>query len=101
MPRRDPVRITTARYYTPSGRSVQEGGVTPDIEVPQLSDPDFRSRTRVRESDLRRHLVNEAGVRDDLVQDDGRPDPRFAATAAELEQRGVTDYQLHYALQTL
>jgi carboxyl-terminal processing protease len=55
----------------------------------------------VRESDLRRHLVNEASVNDDLVQDDGRPDPRFAATAAELEQRGIEDFQLHYALQTI
>ncbi len=95
------LRLTTARYYTPSGRSVQEGGITPDITVPQLSDPDYRSRNRVRESDLRRHLVNEAGVRDDLIQDDGRPDPRFAATAEELEQRGIEDYQLHYALQTI
>ena len=32
------LRLTTARYYTPSGRSVQEGGITPDIQVPQLSD---------------------------------------------------------------
>lgn len=95
------LRLTTARYFTPSGRSVQEGGVTPDIEVPQLSDPDYRSRTRVRESDLRRHLVNEAGVRDDVIQEDVRPDPRFAATAEELEQRGIEDFQLHYALQTV
>lgn len=95
------LRLTTARYYTPSGRSVQEGGVSPDLRVPQLSDPDFASRTRVRESDLRRHLVNEAGIRDDVLQDDGRPDPRFAATAAELEQRGIEDYQLHYAVQTI
>lgn len=95
------IRLTTARYYTPSGRSVQEGGVTPDILVPQLTDPDYSSRTRVRESDLRRHLVNESGVEDDLVQDDGRPDPRFAATAEELEQRGIEDFQLHYALQTI
>jgi len=95
------LRLTTARYYTPSGRSVQEGGITPDILVPQLTDPDYRSRTRIRESDLRRHLVNEAGVRDELIQDDGRPDPRFAATAEQLEQRGIEDYQLHYALQTL
>jgi carboxyl-terminal processing protease len=95
------LRLTTARYYTPAGRSVQEGGITPDILVPQLSDPDNRSRNRVRESDLRRHLVNEAGVRDDLIQDDGRPDPRFAATTEELTQRGITDYQLYYALQTI
>ena len=95
------LRLTTARYYTPSGRSVQEGGITPDIEVPQLSDPDFRSRTRVRESDLRRHLVNEVGVREDVIQDDERPDPRFAATTEQLTQRGIEDYQLHYALQTI
>ena len=95
------LRLTTARYYTPSGRSVQEGGITPDIEVPQLSDPDFSSRTRVRESDLRRHLVNEAGVREDVIQDDQRPDPRFAASADNLRERGIEDYQLHYALQTI
>jgi len=95
------LRLTTARYYTPSGRSVQEGGITPDIAVPQLSDPDYASRNRVRESDLRRHLVNESGVRDDLIQDDGRPDPRFTLTAAQLEERGIEDYQLHYAIQTI
>lgn len=95
------IRLTTARYYTPSGRSVQEGGVTPDIIVPQLSDPDFRSRTRIREADLRRHLVNEANVGDDVLQEDDRPDPRFAATAEELEAEGIEDFQLHYALQTI
>ncbi|HWH17256.1 MAG TPA: S41 family peptidase [Allosphingosinicella sp.] len=95
------LRLTTARYYTPSGRSVQEGGITPDIRVPQLSDPDYRTRTRVRESDLRRHLVNVANVKDDILQDDGKPDPRFAATAEELKKKGIEDFQLHYALQTL
>jgi carboxyl-terminal processing protease len=95
------LRLTTARYYTPSGRSVQEGGIAPDVWVPQLSDPDYRSRTRVRESDLRRHLVNEASVDEDVIQEDDRPDPRFAATAEELRTRGVTDYQLDYAVQTL
>jgi carboxyl-terminal processing protease len=95
------LRLTTARYYTPSGRSVQEGGINPDVLVPQLSDPDYRSRNRVRESDLRRHLVNEAAVGEDVIQDDQRPDPRFAGTPEELRQRGITDYQLHYAVQTL
>ena len=95
------LRLTTARYFTPSGRSVQEGGITPDIEVPQLSDPDYRSRTRVRESDLRRHLVNEAAVDDEVIQEDVAPDPRFAATVEQLEQRGIEDFQLHYALQSI
>jgi carboxyl-terminal processing protease len=80
---------------------VQEGGINPDVLVPQLSDPDYRSRTRVRESDLRRHLVNEASVGEEVIQDDQRPDPRFSATADELKTRGIEDFQLHYALQTI
>ncbi|HEY0114353.1 MAG TPA: S41 family peptidase [Allosphingosinicella sp.] len=95
------LRLTTARYYTPSGRSVQEGGVQPDIIVPQLSDPDYRSRMRVRESDLRRHLINEGAIQEDVLQDDQRPDPRFSATADDLKARGIEDFQLHYALQTI
>ena len=95
------LRLTTARYYTPSGRSVQEGGIAPDIEVPQLSDPDYKDRPRYRESDLRRHLINESGLKDDVIQDDGKPDPRFAATAEELKKQGIEDFQLHYALQAI
>ena len=95
------LRLTTARYYTPSGRSVQEGGIAPDIAVPQLSDPDYKERPKFREADLRRHLINEVKVDDDVVQDDGKPDPRFTITAEELKKKGIEDYQLHYALQTI
>ena len=95
------LRLTTARYYTPSGRSVQEGGITPDIEVPQLSDPDFKSRPRVREADLRRHLINEVSVDKEVIQDDVKVDPRFSATADELKKKGVEDFQLTYAVQAL
>jgi carboxyl-terminal processing protease len=95
------LRLTTARYYTPSGRSVQEGGITPDIVVPQLSDPDYKDKPHLREADLRRHLINELKVEDDVIQDDGKPDPRFTATADQLKKQGVTDFQLHYALQTI
>ena len=42
------LRLTTARYFTPSGRSVQAGGIDPDIKVPQLSDEDYKSRPRLR-----------------------------------------------------
>jgi carboxyl-terminal processing protease len=95
------LRLTTARYYTPSGKSVQEGGITPDISVPQLSDPDLKQRKITRESDLRRHLINEAKVEDSIIQDDSKPDPRFTATADELKKKGISDFQLHYALQTI
>ncbi|MBC7986999.1 MAG: S41 family peptidase [Sphingomonadaceae bacterium] len=95
------LRLTTARYFTPSGRSVQEGGIEPDVEVPQLTNPDWRTAPRFREADLRRHLINEATVEDDIVEDDVRDDPRFALTAEQLETRGIEDFQLHYAVQTL
>lgn len=95
------LRLTTSRYYTPSGRSVQEGGIEPDIAVPQLSDPDYKTRPVFREDDLRRHLINEAKVDNATVEEDANPDPRFAATPDQLKAKGVTDYQLSYALTTL
>jgi carboxyl-terminal processing protease len=95
------LRLTTARYYTPSGRSVQEGGIEPDIRVPQLSDPDYKDRPRFRESDLRRHLVNEKKVDNSLLEKDEKDDPRFTATAEELKAKGIDDFQLNYALQTI
>jgi carboxyl-terminal processing protease len=95
------LRLTTARYYTPSGRSVQEGGIDPDIRVPQLSDPDYKDRPSFRESDLRRHLINEKKVDNVLLESDEKPDPRFTATAEELKTKGIEDFQLHYALETI
>jgi len=97
------LKLTTARYFTPKGHSVQEGGIKPDITVPQLSDPDLarRAKFRMRESDLRGHLINELALEDEALEQDSLDDPRFKLTAAELEERGVEDFQLHYALQTL
>ncbi len=97
------LKLTTARYFTPSGHSVQEGGIKPNIRVPQLSDPDLarRSKFTMRESDLRGHLVNELGIKDDDLTRDIIDDPRFKFTAEELEAKGIEDFQLHYALQTL
>jgi carboxyl-terminal processing protease len=95
------LRLTTARYYTPSGHSVQEGGIDPDISVPQLSDPDYKDRPVLREADLRRHLLNQAKVDDKLLESDSTPDPRFNAKAADLEKKGIKDFQLYYALNTL
>lgn len=97
------VKITTARYYTPSGRSVQEGGIVPDIRVPQLSDPDAarRNELSVRESDLRHHLVNEAAMDDKKLETDRQDDPRFKMTPDELKAKGIKDFQLYYALQTV
>lgn len=95
------LRLTTARYYTPSGHSVQEGGIKPDLMVPQISDPDYKDRPVLREADLRRHLINSEKVDDGVLEEDTRPDPRFSATPEQLKKQGIDDFQLHYALQTI
>jgi carboxyl-terminal processing protease len=98
---RSALRLTTARYYTPSGHSVQEGGIKPDLAVPQLSDPDYKSRPVLREADLRRHLINTAKADDKLLEEDSKDDPRFTATAEELKKKGIEDFQLNYAIDTI
>ncbi|MCZ8135817.1 MAG: S41 family peptidase [Porphyrobacter sp.] len=97
------LKLTTARYFTPSGKSVQEGGIKPDIAVPQISDPDFalRQKYQTRESDLRGHLINELGIKDEEMEADSIADPRFQLTSVQLEEQGIKDFQLHYAMETL
>lgn len=97
------LKLTTARYFTPAGKSVQEGGIEPDITVPQISDPDWEKRAKyqLRESDLRGHLVNDASLKDEELEKDKLQDPRFQLTAAELKDQGIEDFQLYYALETL
>jgi carboxyl-terminal processing protease len=97
------IKLTTARYFTPSGRSVQEGGIDPDISVPQISDPDMRKRQlrSYRESDLRGHLINEIKLEDKDLEKDKVEDPRFKMTPEELKAKDIKDFQLYYAVQTL
>jgi carboxyl-terminal processing protease len=95
------LRLTTARYFTPSGRSVQEGGIEPDIKVPQLTDPDYKSRPVFREADLRKHLINEVKADNAVLEEDSKTDPRFSQTPDQLKKQGIDDFQLYYALKTV
>jgi len=95
------LKLTTARYYTPSGRSIQEGGIEPDIAVPQLSDPDYAKKPRFRETDLKRHLINEVKADKTELKKDEKTDPRFSKTAEQLKKEGIDDFQLRYALDTM
>ena len=52
------IKLTTARYFTPSGRSIQAKGITPDIIAEDGSE---NSGLRIREADLEKHLSNPAG----------------------------------------
>ncbi|MFQ5543499.1 MAG: S41 family peptidase [Nitrospiria bacterium] len=53
------LRLTTAKYYTPKGRSIQNKGISPDIIVKQVVVNEVNDAPIVREKDLPRHLINE------------------------------------------
>ena len=97
------VKLTTARYYTPQGRSIQARGIVPDMLVDETADGDGLNGVRVREADLDRHLGNEAdktpaqGAKRDELEEERR------ITAAlknrkPVEFGGKDDFQLAQAL---
>ena len=98
------MRLTTARYYTPSGRSIQALGVSPDIVVEQPrrrveteEEEEARSAARSRsEADLRGRLNNDSLSEDEVRQIE--EDRAKAEAAAELREE---DYQLAYAIDIL
>jgi len=75
------VKLTTARYYTPSGRSIQAEGIVPDILLPQITvDKVEMDDHRLKEADLSRHLENDeqrggaaARPADVVNGEDGKP----------------------------
>ena len=93
------MRLTTARYYSPSGRSIQNLGVTPDIivEQPRRRTDEEEDRFKFRsESDLRGSLSNDSLSEDEIQQIE--EDRAKAEKAAELRN---ADYQLAYAIDIL
>ncbi|QYF95087.1 S41 family peptidase [Massilia sp. PAMC28688] len=99
------VKLTTARYYTPKGRSIQARGIMPDFLVDENADGDGLNGLRMRESDLEKHLSNEgeqaaaAATNDELEE-------QLRVMAAErnrkpLEYGSSEDFQLQQALNHL
>jgi carboxyl-terminal processing protease len=88
------LRLTTARYYTPSGRSIQAKGIVPDIEVLQDLPDDIKAKTDTStkgEASLRGHLKGDAGKEQTGSQSYVPPDPKNdkALTMAEDLLRGT------------
>lgn len=95
------MRLTTARYYTPSGRSIQALGISPDIIVeqplPRLDDAaEEDSGTQRSEAGLRGSLANDSLSEDEIDQIE--EDRARAEAAAALRE---DDYQLAYAIDIL
>lgn len=103
------LKLTTALYYTPAGRSIQATGIKPDVVVQSLKIPEPTDRADpnaflVREQDLQGHLANgnkeatepvkEKEKTKDKTAEKGTADPKETALI-------YTDYQLHEALNVL
>lgn len=90
------LRVTTARYFTPNGKSIQALGITPDVEVPFVpcniaSDEDPTDKPKLRESDLKNHIsANES-----------EEDPGAEKEINDHRERLEKDNQLRTALNIL
>jgi carboxyl-terminal processing protease len=99
------VKLTTARYYTPSGRSIQARGIVPDYQVDESADGDGLDALRLREVDLDHHLTNDrdkeaGGERQDELEDDMRA--AALERSRKLPEYGSEgDFQLAQALNHL
>ncbi len=105
------LKITTARYYTPSGRSIQAKGILPDVMVDETAEGNVFSVLRTREADLDKHLSNGQGAEQ---KDEAREKARDAAlkkledeakkpaTERKLPEFGTDkDFQLMQAINQL
>jgi len=109
------LRLTTARYYTPKGRSIQETGIIPDIEVEE-SDSKIEKKEKkfiLREKDLEKHLKNnetkdktesEAGKDEKEISEELEKTPQPEETIPTLPSIEIDpskDYQLKRAIEIL
>jgi carboxyl-terminal processing protease len=96
------MRLTTARYYTPSGRSIQALGIAPDIVVeqprtpPVAEDEEETKRSTRSEADLRGAISN-----DSMTEDEKKLAEEELAKAEEAAKLRESDYQLAYAIDIL
>lgn len=92
------VKLTTARYFTPSGRSIQASGITPDIIIDKLTVERVEEDGNgiVKEADLSGHLENTQPEEetDAEVAEDEKPQ-------TEKRRLSITDYELYEALNIL
>jgi carboxyl-terminal processing protease len=88
------LKLTTARYYTPSGKSIQAEGITPDIELESIEVASVdRDIEPLKEANLTRHLDNGNGEDD---KDSGDTEEGDEVTVSATE-----DYMLYEALNLL
>ena len=107
------LKITTARYYTPSGRSIQAKGIVPDVMVDETAEGNVFAALRMREADLDKHLHSGQGAEQkDAAREKAREEARKkledeAAKRANERRKplpefgSAEDFQLAQALNRL
>lgn len=96
------LRLTTARYFTPSGRSIQAKGITPDIVVERLelgATQEKKESMHLREKDLENHFESEASTKDQKDVKDGKPEVKLPLY--KTDEAVKNDYQILRALDLL
>ncbi|MEO7055930.1 MAG: S41 family peptidase, partial [Caldimonas sp.] len=103
------LKITTARYYTPSGASIQAKGIVPDVMLDETAEGNLFAALRTREADLDKHLQSGQGaeVKDEArekARDEARKrleaeiSARNGAPKPPIEFGSAEDFQLNQAL---
>jgi carboxyl-terminal processing protease len=99
------LRLTTARYYTPSGTSIQATGIEPDVVVPALqlnAVTNGNARNHLREKDLKGHLENGNAKEDPTIKESKDSAPETGPDKAAMDEAEIAkDNQLHTALLIL
>jgi len=109
------IKLTTARYFTPNGRSIQAKGITPDIVVEEatVNGVEKDAAFNLREADLERHLTNGQDGKTEKTAPEKHPAPKKEAPAkdkgdtkdqskgGEREVVSKNDYQLNQAVNLL
>ena len=106
MPGGSGLRLTTARYYTPNGRSIQATGIVPDVEVPFIPYTGQKKEKQlplavVREADLKNHILNTIQPDKDTVATKKDERKNHGESYKEAQERLKKDNQLRTALNIL
>ena len=103
LPGHGAMRLTTARYYTPSGRSIQAKGIDPDIVVEQARLETVSEQGRRREKDLRGALKNDDGMakQDEKSDKDKDKDKDKGKKATGPDKKKIEDFQLARAFDLI
>jgi carboxyl-terminal processing protease len=111
LPGHGAMRMTTARYYTPSGRSIQAEGIEPDIIVEEAKIEQLGGRKRTREGDLRGALDNDSKVKGkakmlldqatEEAESEDENDEKDKKAANDNNEDEPIDYQLERAIDLL